>query len=456
MIQLQAQKVLRSLFQQQKQNFSIKRTFYDFIYRDDKSTPQYQATHADPRIPLKTHTSETIDELPLQYQQTKLQNGITVVTEQQTFPSQVDVGILLDVGTRDENTETSGALLSIKNTYLKTCLNTNETVNYGIVQQSGGSFEMEYDQETSYFKANCLAHDFVDVFSMVADCALEPRSAVASSVAIEKNQNTHKLDAYLKTGELFNEYVFKTAYGFQGLGLPLKGLKGNVKNLNSFVLQKFQLQNIAPHKIYVCASGVEHHEEFVELVQSKLGNIAVGNQESQHVREKSEYQGGEVRNLTEESQTVLALLFQSANWKSNNLFAFNLAKVLLQNLRLRKNVLNKHSFVDNAESLNFHFTDSGLFGLKLQGSSDKSRQLLDLSIAELKGLANNISQDELNIAKNHLKNQILNAMERQTDRLEESARNFRTFGKVLHTQYSELIDQVTTDQVQKCCSLGFK
>ena len=44
---------------------------------------------------------------------------------------------------------------------------------------------------------------------MVSDCAFEPRSAVASSVGIEKNQNTHKLDAYLKTGELFNVNVFR-------------------------------------------------------------------------------------------------------------------------------------------------------------------------------------------------------------------------------------------------------
>jgi processing peptidase subunit beta len=32
------------------------------------------------------------------------------------------------LGTRDENIETSGSMLSIKNTYLKTVLNTNETV----------------------------------------------------------------------------------------------------------------------------------------------------------------------------------------------------------------------------------------------------------------------------------------------------------------------------------------
>lgn len=64
---------------------------------------------------------------------TKLTNGITVLTESASSPSRVDVGILLDVGTRDETNETSGSLLSIKNTYYKTVLNTNETINYGVV-----------------------------------------------------------------------------------------------------------------------------------------------------------------------------------------------------------------------------------------------------------------------------------------------------------------------------------
>ena len=39
------------------------------------------------------------------------------------------LGVLLNFGTRSEDSESSGSLLAIKNTYLKTVLNTNETVN---------------------------------------------------------------------------------------------------------------------------------------------------------------------------------------------------------------------------------------------------------------------------------------------------------------------------------------
>ncbi len=138
---------------------------------------------------------------------------------------------------------------------------------------SGGSFEMDYDQETTFFKASCLAHDVVDMFRMVSDCALEPKSVVAASVAQNKNKNTHKLEELINTGEDFNNGLFSTAYGVQGLGLPLNGLKGNVGNLSSHVLQKFQLENIQPKNIVVCGAGIECHEEFVELVEGELANL---------------------------------------------------------------------------------------------------------------------------------------------------------------------------------------
>ena len=52
-----------------------------------------------------------------------------MLTESQSNPTNVNMGILLNIGSRDETTENSGSLLSIKNTYMKTVLNTNETVN---------------------------------------------------------------------------------------------------------------------------------------------------------------------------------------------------------------------------------------------------------------------------------------------------------------------------------------
>lgn len=109
------------------------------------------------------------------------------MTESVTVPSTVQLGILVNVGSRDEDAETSGALFSLKNTYLKTAINTNETVNYGVFQMSGGDSGVDIDRESIYYKGSCLSHDVIDVFGVLADCAFEPRNVVAASVGQHKS-----------------------------------------------------------------------------------------------------------------------------------------------------------------------------------------------------------------------------------------------------------------------------
>jgi hypothetical protein len=48
---------------------------------------------------------------------------------------------------------------------------------------SGGSIDMDYDQENTYLKTNCMSHDAVDMISMLLDCALEPKTSVSADLA---------------------------------------------------------------------------------------------------------------------------------------------------------------------------------------------------------------------------------------------------------------------------------
>ena len=127
---------------------------------------------------------------------------------------------------------------------------------------------------------------------------------------MDKNYNDHKLIDSLHTGEDFNDKLMSTAYGLKGLGLPLKGLRHNVKYLSANVLQKFQLENINPNRIYVCAAGIENHQEFIDLVEQNLGFIPPVESNAKP-REKTEYIGGEIRVPTEENDIKLVLAFQS-------------------------------------------------------------------------------------------------------------------------------------------------
>jgi len=99
----------------------------------DTKTTGFSVSKHDPSVPLSGHKPLYTNELQAEYNVTDLSNGFTVLTESSTFPGAVHMGMLVDVGTRDESMENSGSLLALKNTYLKTLKHTNETINYGMV-----------------------------------------------------------------------------------------------------------------------------------------------------------------------------------------------------------------------------------------------------------------------------------------------------------------------------------
>jgi processing peptidase subunit alpha len=116
------------------------------------------------------------------------------------------------------------------------------------------------------------------------------------------------------------------------------------------------------------------------------------------------------------------------------------------------NVMQRHNFVDGASAVNSHFSDSGLFGMTIEGPGSHSAELMSVLTEELNNLKNPIEETELNRAKNILKMNILMAMERSEDRLEEIARNFMTFGDLTFHQYCDKIDLVTSSDINRIAS----
>lgn len=56
--------------------------------------------------------------------------------------------------------------------------------------------------------------------------------------------------------------------------MPKEGFESNVENLESKILQDFQLDNITPEQETILANGIKHHREFIDLVQVTLGVLS--------------------------------------------------------------------------------------------------------------------------------------------------------------------------------------
>jgi predicted Zn-dependent peptidase len=128
-----------------------------------------------------------------------------------------------------------------------------------MIQMSGGDFDMSFDQENTYFKGYCHEYDVIDMFQMMVDCALEPRSVLAANVARSKNKKSHDLTNHLTKFDPSSrnmEYLMRTAYGYDTLGMPAEGMESNVDNIDAKMLQNFIMDNVTPQKCFLVGSGV--------------------------------------------------------------------------------------------------------------------------------------------------------------------------------------------------------
>lgn len=168
---------------------------------------------------------------------------------------------------------------------------------------------------------------------------------MAAQVAIKKNDHSHKLDDITGSNHSFTDNLFKTAFGNEGLGRSLLGSRGNVPNLSSYTIQKFQLDNIHPSKITVAAVGIDSHTEFFDLVNEKLGYLVANPTTS--VRPTAQFHGGELRAIAESGLLTVALGWEGGSYCSKDGLALQLAAEMLQGGAL-KGLVASSSLVESA------------------------------------------------------------------------------------------------------------
>lgn len=160
------------------------------------------------------------------------------------------------------------------------------------------------------------------------------------------------------------------------------------------------------------------------------------------------------------------MAFESVDWQSSDVPAFYVINTLIGNAtsfssggpgkgmycRAITNLMQKNNFVESAGAINSHYSDSGLFGMSITGPDESSADLMKVLLAELAKLKTRIPDEELERAKNILKINILMALERKEDRVEEIARNYMTYGQMTFQNYCEKIDQVTSNDINRAAA----
>jgi mitochondrial-processing peptidase subunit alpha len=118
--------------------------------------------------------------------------------------------------------------------------------------------------------------------------------------------------------------------------------------------------------------------------------------------------------------------------------------------RLYRQVLNQYRWAESAEAFTAFHADSGLMGISGSTQPNKARDMVQVFCHHLSKLAvEPVSAQELDRARNMLKNNVLTQLESRLILFEDMARQVLTYGKREHVRETcEKINAVTAADVQ--------
>jgi predicted Zn-dependent peptidase len=364
-----------------------------------------------------------------QVKTTKLDNGLTVITEHMPGLRSITLGIWVRRGSRHETPALNGICHFIEHTVFK---GTERRTALDIAIESdrlGGHFDAFTTHEMTGFTMKVTDRGLAQAFDLLADMLARPRFEAEDlqreqKVIIEEMKMVEDTpDEYL--GELFNAAYFPN----HPLGRPIEGTVETVSTFDRERTASYHAQEFSPRNLVITAAGNVQHEQLVELA------AAVFNSNAQAEATALSGNGGsaplpaapiliERKKELEQAHLIIATPWPSARHEDR--FAGSLLASVIgggTSSRLWQAIREERGLAYSVGAGASAFSDTGVFTIYAGTSPDQLDEVLDLSLAELRRVVReSVSEDELQLVKDQAVSSILLGLESSSMRAGALAR----------------------------------
>jgi processing peptidase subunit alpha len=220
-----------------------------------------------------------------------------------------------------------------------------------------------------------------------------------------------------------------------------------------------------PKSMVVAGAGIQH-DMLVELADEHFGHLKP-NMDGKSLIVPSKYTGGSHKQIlpTPDGMTRVALAFETGGWHSDDLVPACVLQTLLGGgnsfsaggpgkgmySRLYRQVLNRYYWAESCEAFTSFHTESGLLGISGSSIPQKSGDVTRVLAENLFRLAvEEVSDEELDRARNMLKCNVLTQLESRLVLFEDLGRQILTYGKREGTkQMCDKIDAVDKKTIKE-------
>ena len=387
-------------------------------------------------------------------QLTTLNNGITIVHRQVMHTEISHLGIMLDIGSRDELDNEQGLAhfwehLAFKGTQKK---NNMQIINR--LEVIGGELNAYTTKEKICFHASVLSPYFERALELITDITFH---SIFPAKELEKERSVilEEMSMYYEAPEDaiqddFDELLFPN----HSLGVNILGTQETVNSFKQSDLNAFIARNMDTSRIVISSIGKHSHDKVFKWAEKHLGHIPAKRNQVKRILPPAMKP---VERITKRglNQSHVALGRQSYAIKHPDRLAFFMLINLLggpsMNSLLNVSIREKRGLVYSIEANFTSYVDSGFWAIYFGTESNQVNKSVKLIHKEFEKLQDrSLSPAQLLKIKSQLKGQMAMAEESNLNFMLMMAKSLLDREKIeTLDEIFEQIDLVSSEQLQR-------
>jgi len=361
---------------------------------------------------------------------TTLDNGFRIVSERMSGLKSASVGIWINTGGRNETSKQNGIAhflehMAFKGTQSRSALDIAQAI-----ENVGGYINAYTSKEMTAYYARVLENDVPLAIDVISDILLNPIFD-QRELETERGVILQEIGQSLDTpDDVIFDWLQEAAFPDQPLGRTILGPSELVKNFSREDLLEFVSEQYGPEQMVLSAAGSVDHEKIVSQVKllfdkkepiSKVAMIS------------SKYNGGEKQVDKNLEQAHFALAFEAPGYRDETIYTSQIYSIALgggMSSRLFQEIREKRGLCYTIFAQGGAYSDTGLLTIYSGTSADSLKDLSDITISEMKRMAIDFEQIELDRARVQMKAGLLMGLESASARAERLARMLTIWDRI--------------------------
>ncbi len=322
-------------------------------------------------------------------QQTKLSNGIRVVTCEMPHAQSATFGIWAAVGGRHEPARLTGISHFIEHMLFKGTRRRTARQIGQEVEAVGGYLNATTTHDHTVYYGAAPADHFDKLSGVLCDMVLEPRFA-AADIRRERAVIAEEIQMYQdEPSELVQELLWEDIWPGHALGRPLTGSLESIEAIQRDAMLEYRAAHYHGGNTVVSAAGRIRHEDVVARVERLLGALPKGRR-SRVAAAPAIPAKPRIRVVERETQQVhVAFALPCCDLHSEDRYATALLNVLLAgnvSSRLFQELREKRGLCYNVSSNVSQYEDAGVINFYVGLDAKNLERAMTLLARELRRL----------------------------------------------------------------------